>query len=430
MPKEDGCCKICYRKSPQSDSFTFRASECRSVCQGSLLVDCGATAHIITDKSKFTSFKQSFDTNSHCIELADGSRSSGIAQGRGTAKVCVRSLDGEMRDVNLENASYIPSYRQDIFSVQAATEKGATVNFNPCTAELVAPNGTIFDIRESGKLYYLNSISNNVVDSRSVKQWHKLLGHCNVKDILKLEAIVEGMKISDKSEFKCEVCIMGKMTQSFNRQSDTRATESLELVHCDLCGPIQPVSMNGYRYAMSFVDDYSGANTAYFLRQKCDAIEATRKFLADCAPIGKLKRLRTDSGTEFTNDNFRSLMLKHGIKHEKSAPYSPHQNGTVVKNWRALCLLIESQLPKQKWPYTVRVAAYTRNRCFCPRTGSTPYESLTGKKPNVSRMSVFGSTCYAYVQNKQKLDPRREKGIFVKYDNESPAYLVYFKDNG
>ena len=181
------------------------------------------------------------------------------------------------------------------------------------------------------------------------------MGHCNVKNILKLEAIFEGMKISDKSDIKCEVCTMSKMTQYFNRQSDTRATESLKLVHCDLCGPIQPVSKNGYIYAMSFVDDYSGANTVYFLRQKCDAIEATGKFLADCAPIGKVKRLRTDNGTEFTNDNFRSLMLTHGIKHEKSAPYSPHQNGTVERNWRSLfdmarCLLIESQLPKQMWP--------------------------------------------------------------------------------
>jgi len=128
-------------------------------------------------------------------------------------------------------------------------------------------------------------------------------------------------------------------------------------------------------------------------------------------------------------------MLKHGIKHEKSAPYSPHQNGTVERSWRSLfdmarCLLIESQLPKELWTYAVSVAAYTRNRCFCPRTGKTPYEVLTGKKPNVSRMSVVGTMCYAIVQNKKKLDPRSEKGVFVGYDRESPAYLVYFKDTG
>ena len=228
---------------------------------------------------------------------------------------------------------------------------------------------------------------------------------------------------------------MGKMTQSFSRHSDVRATKPLELVHCDLCGPIQPVAKDGFRYAISFVDDFSSATTVYFLRQKSDTVQATEKLLTDCAPIGKIERLRTENGTEFINAEFRSLMLKHSIKHEKSAPYSPHQNGTVERNWRTLfnmarCLLIESQLPKEMWIYAVRVASYTRNRCYCQRTGKTPYESLTNKKPkkpNIAKMSVFGTTCFAYIQNKTKLDPRSEKGIFVGYDTESPAYPVYFK---
>src|SRR6218665_981184 len=113
-------------------------------------------------------------------------------------------------------------------------------------------------------------------------------------DLLKLESVVDGMKITDKSEFQCDVCILGKMTQSFNRQSDIGATKPLELVHCDLSGPITPVARSGFRYmyAASFVDDYSRACTVYFLRQKRDGIHATEKFVADCAPIAEVKRLR------------------------------------------------------------------------------------------------------------------------------------------
>src|SRR6218665_3878598 len=120
-------------------------SERQSVGQDSLLpvVDCGATTHIVTDISKFVRFEQNFKSSGHCIELADGSRSTGLVQDRGTAKVWVQSLDGRSREVNLENALYIPSYQHDIFSVRAATEKGATVNFSPHSAVLVAPNGTI-----------------------------------------------------------------------------------------------------------------------------------------------------------------------------------------------------------------------------------------------------------------------------------------------
>ena len=43
-------------------------------------------------------------------------------------------------------------------------------------------------------------------------------------------------------------------------------------------------------------------------------------------------------------------------------------------------------------------------------------------------MHAFGSTCYAYVQNAKKLEAR-SKGIFVGYDRESPAYLVYFPES-
>jgi len=44
------------------------------------------------------------------------------------------------------------------------------------------------------KLYYLNSVVNNTGDSHSIKEWHEILGHCNVKDVVKLETVVEGMK--------------------------------------------------------------------------------------------------------------------------------------------------------------------------------------------------------------------------------------------
>ena len=73
-------------------------------------------------------------------------------------------------------------------------------------------------------------------------------------------------------------------------------------------------------------------------------------------------------------------------------------------------------------------SAYIRNRCYNPRTSKTPYEYLTGTKPNLSNMHTFGTVCYAYVQNKTKLDPRAEKGIFVGYDRSSPAFLVYYPD--
>lgn len=95
----------------------------------------------------------------------------------------------------------------------------------------------------------------------------------------------------------------------------------------------------------------------------------------------------------------------------------------------ARCILIESGLPKGLWPYAVQTAAITSNRCFNNRTKQTPVEMLTGRRPNLSRMQKFGSECFAYRQDKRKLDPRCEKGVFIGYDKSSPAYMIYFPES-
>lgn len=261
-----------------------------------------------------------------------------------------------------------------------------------------------------------------------LQTWHEILGHCNYDDIQKLPKVVEGMTIKGNVEKSdCDVCIQGKFVQTRNREPDTRAKEALELVHTDLAGPIDPTSRDGYRLALSFTDDFSSAVFVY------DTVYATQKFFADTAPYGKIKCIRSDNGTEFMSSDYQTLLNKNGIKHETSAPYSPHQNGTAERNWRTLfdmarCMLIESNLPKTLWPYAVQTAAVVRNRCFNNRTKQTSYYMLTGKKPDISRMQKFGSVCYAYKHDKKKLDTRSEKGIFIGYDKNSPAYLVYYPE--
>ena len=74
---------------------------------------------------------QIFEHTSHSIELADGSRTTGIVVGKGVASVNLWDTQGMVQSVELRNALYIPSYKQDIFSVKAATERGATVIFTP-----------------------------------------------------------------------------------------------------------------------------------------------------------------------------------------------------------------------------------------------------------------------------------------------------------
>jgi hypothetical protein len=94
------------------------------------------------------------------------------------------------------------------------------------------------------------------------------------------------------------------------------------------------------------------------------------------------------------------------------------------------CLLLQSGLPQTLWPYAIQTAAHIRNRCFNKRTKTTPYFRLTGKAPDLSKMWIFGSECFAYEQEHKKLDSRCSKGVFVGYDKNSPSYLVVYPQNG
>ena len=151
--------------------------------------------------------------------------------------------------------------------------------------------------------------------------WHKILGHCNFPDVLKMETCVDGMNISNKkTPSPCETCISGKMPNILSKKLDKKATLPLELVHCDLAGPIDPISINGFKYVLSFTDDYSGFITTYFLKNKTDTVVATKQFLADCAPVGNIKRIRSDNGSEFVSKEFSSLLVENKIRHEFSCP--------------------------------------------------------------------------------------------------------------
>ena len=296
----------------QTNSQSYEASGNSTASRrNTLLVDCGATAHIVNDKSKFTKFDNSFKPEKHFIELADGSCSNNVALGRGEVDVKIKDFSGSIVKATLRNVLYVPSYPQDIFSVQAATERGASVVFQPNSAELIYKDGTKFAINKQGRLYYLethttNSDNDNISYANDIKDWHQILGHCNYEDIMKLQYVVDGMKVSNdtSSNLDCSVCIQGKMTQGRNRNPDPRATVPLALVHTDIAGPIEPVSSEGFKYSLAFTDDFSGAVFVYFLKEKSDTVEATEKFLADSSPYGDIKCIRSDNGGEFVSQTF------------------------------------------------------------------------------------------------------------------------------
>ena len=144
------------------------------------------------------------------MELADGTRCSGLAERRGDAEVVLIDNRGQRHKTTLSQTLYIPTYLQDIFSVWAATSRGATVIFKKGKNILKCKDGTKFNIYVYNRLYYLNTVTNSCDDDDDdqchgrydIKTWHDIFSHCNYDGIQKLLNVVDGMKIKgniDKS---------------------------------------------------------------------------------------------------------------------------------------------------------------------------------------------------------------------------------------
>ena len=80
----------------------------------SVLLIFGATSHFIRNKFKFVSFDNIFDQAQHFIELADGQRRNNIAGGHGKASSKLLDNKGDVKEAFLEDALYVPSFKQDI----------------------------------------------------------------------------------------------------------------------------------------------------------------------------------------------------------------------------------------------------------------------------------------------------------------------------
>ncbi|KAK1642256.1 hypothetical protein QYE76_060061 [Lolium multiflorum] len=152
----------------------------------------------------------------------------------------------------------------------------------------------------------------------------------------------------------------------------------------------------------------------------------------------EIKAIRTDNGTEFKNYTMQEFVDDEGIKHELLAPYTPRKNGVVERKNRTIIeiertMLSEFKSPHNFWGEAISTVVHYSNRIFLrPLHNKTPYELLTGNKPNVMYIRVFGCKCLVK-NNKEKLgkfETRTIEGIFVGYAENSHAYRYYNKSSG
>ena len=105
---------------------------------------------------------------------------------------------------------------------------------------------------------------------------------------------------------------------------------------------------NGYAYYVSFIEDFSRKTWDYFMKKKDEVFRKFKEFkaLIENHTQKNIKTFRSDSGEEFTSNEFKELCKDSEIKRELSIPYNPQQNGiperkniTIMEATRAMLLM-------------------------------------------------------------------------------------------
>ncbi|GJT13087.1 retrovirus-related pol polyprotein from transposon TNT 1-94 [Tanacetum coccineum] len=224
-----------------------------------------------------------------------------------------------------------------------------------------------------------------------------------VIQILKLRSENTHVMLKFEKDHLCSACQLGK-SQKYSHKPKSKNTnlEVLNTLHMDLCGPMRVQTINGKKYILVIVDDYSRFTWVKFLRSKDETPEFVIKFLKQIqVGLNKTVRyIRTDNGTEFVNQFLTEYYESVGIFHQKSVPRTPQQNDVVERRNRTLVeaartMLIFSKALMFLWAEAVATACYTQNRSLIhTRHNKTPYELVHDKKPDLKFLCVFGALCY------------------------------------
>ena len=125
---------------------------------------------------------------------------------------------------------------------------------------------------EEGGLYNLKGhLETSLVHdtTSSIELWHRRLTHINYKALPYVRKVVTGLPyLKIKHDGTCKGCAKGKNIKNPFLKSDTKTKGMLELIHSNVCGPMPSISLSGYEYYVTFIDDYSRNTWIYFLKNK------------------------------------------------------------------------------------------------------------------------------------------------------------------
>ncbi|KAJ9538694.1 hypothetical protein OSB04_031427 [Centaurea solstitialis] len=357
--------------------------------------------------------------------------------------------------MSFEDVFYVEQLRYNLLSVSQVCDKKFGVFFTDSECLILAPGFKIdenlillrsprkdnvycLDLERIPSNQSLNCLFSKASHDES-NLWHRRMCHMNFKNMNKLvkNNLVRGLP---RKEFLCNdncvACLKGKQHKSSHKSKEVNSISSpLQLIHMDLFGPTNVMSIGKKSYCLVIVDDFSRFTWVYFLKTKDETSGLIKSFVTRVENQSnlKVKVIRSDNGTEFKNSDINSFCDEKGIEKQYSAPRTPQHNGVAERRNRTLIeaarsLLADSKLPITFWAEAVNTACYVQNRTLVVKSlGKTPYEIFKKKKPFIGFFKPFGCPCTILNTKSHlgKFDSKSEEGFLVGYATQCKGYRVF-----
>ncbi|GJY53493.1 retrovirus-related pol polyprotein from transposon TNT 1-94 [Tanacetum coccineum] len=247
--------------------------------------------------------------------------------------------DYQLGNVIISRVYYVDGLGHNLFSVVQFCDADLEVSFwkNTCFIQNLEGVGLLSGSRDTN-LYTISlddmlKTSLIYILSKASKTkswlWHRRLSHLNFGILNKLakDGLARGIpKLKFKKDHICSACALGKSNKSSHQpKAEDTNQEKLYLLHMDLCGRMRVESINGKKYILVIVDDYSRITWVKFLRTKDEAPDAIIKCIKNIQVRlnAIVHNVRTDNGTEFVNQTLREFYKKVGITHQTSVARTP-----------------------------------------------------------------------------------------------------------
>jgi transposase InsO family protein len=196
-----------------------------------------------------------------------------------------------------------------------------------------------------------------------------------------------------EKDIPCGTCQARKQVEVHHHAKNIMTTtRSLEMLHIDLFGPVAYISIDGNKYDLVIIDDYSHFTWVFFLQDKSGTQEVLKKFLrrAQNEFDAKVNKIRNDNCTEFKNTQVEDFLDEEDIKYEFLAHYTPQQNGVAERKNHTLIemtriILDEYKTSDRFCAEAINTACHATNHLYLHKLlKKTSYELLAGNKPNIS----------------------------------------------